>query len=104
MDLRDPRRRTALVALLLVLVLVGWLLTFLVVRSLLGSTADCEVTVGERTVDLSTAQAEAAAAVSARAVRRGLSSSESAGAVAAVADLSKDDARTVASALTGRSR
>lgn len=105
MDLtRDPRRRTALVAAVLVLALVGWVLAFLVVRSLLTRTADCEVTVGQRTVDLTTAQAESAAAVSPRSVRLRLTLRKSARAVAAAAGLSRDDAQVVASALTGRSR
>src|SRR4051794_5225963 len=102
--LRDPRRRTALAALVLLLVLVGWLLVFLVVRGLLEQTADCEVVAGDRTVELSTAQAEAAAAVSAGAVRRGVSGAASEAGVATATRLPDDDARVVASALTGGSR
>jgi hypothetical protein len=105
MDLfRDPRRRTALVAAALVLVLVGSLVVFAVVRGLLPGTAECQVTVGERTVDLPTDKAEAAATLSARAVRLRLSLPTTAKTVTDAIDLSASDARIVASALTGRSR
>jgi len=63
---------------------------------------DCTVSVGERTVDLTTDDAEQAASVSARSVRRGLSAGESTAAVADALDISEEDARVVASALTGR--
>ena len=53
MDLpRDRRTRAALVAGALVLVLVGWSLSFVVVRGLFRATADCEVEVGGRDVEL----------------------------------------------------
>jgi hypothetical protein len=105
MDLtRDPRRRTALVAAALAVVLVGWLLVFVAVRGMVAVSTDCEVTVAGQTVHLTTAQAETAASVSARAVRLGLSLPASAHAVATASDLSGSDARVVASALTGRSR
>jgi hypothetical protein len=105
MDLpRDPRRRTALVAAALVLVLVGWLLVYVAVRALVGSSADCTVRIGTSTVDLSAAQAQSAASASARAVRLSWSLPTTAKAVAAVADLSAGDSEVVAAALTGRSR
>jgi hypothetical protein len=60
--------------------------------------------VGQRSVALSTAEAEAAASVSARAVRLHASPAATARAVGGVLHSSRDDARLVASALTGRSR
>jgi hypothetical protein len=105
MDLpRDRHTRLALVAGALVLVLVGWSLTFVVVRALLRDATGCEVEIGERTVALTTGKAEAAAAVSARAVRLRLSLPASARAVATASGLSASDARVVATALTGRAR
>jgi hypothetical protein len=106
MDLTlDPHRRLVLVvAGVAVLVLVGSLLVFAAVRGLLPGTADCTVTVGKQTVDLSTDEAEAAARVSARAVRRHLPLRTTSVAVADVIDSSDRDGRMVASALLGRSR
>ncbi len=63
---------------------------------------DCTVSAGDRTVEPHTDDAEAAASVSARAVRRGLSAAKSSAAVADAIDISEEDARVVASALTGR--
>jgi RES domain-containing protein len=100
--LHDPRRRPALVAAALALVAVA-LLVVVAVRGLTGAP-ECEVTVGDRTVDLTTAQAESAAGVSARSVRSGLSLPATSTAVARAAGLSAADAGAVASALTGRSR
>lgn len=104
MDLRDPRRRTAVVAAALVLVLVGWLLVVVVVRAVLVHGPDCTVTVGKQAVELSTSQAESAASLSARAVRRGWSSARTANAVATIAHISRGDGQVVAAALTGRAR
>ena len=71
MDLTQERGRriAAVVAGVAVLALVGSLLVFAAIRGLLPGTPDCEVTVGTQTVELSTDEAESAAAVSARAVR-----------------------------------
>jgi hypothetical protein len=106
MDLRDPSRRTAVVAaalaIVLVAVLVAGLLVLVVVRALNGP--DCTVSVGKQSVELSTTQAQSAASASARAVRFGRSLPEAAKAVASKADLSPADSEVVASALTGRSR
>ncbi len=63
---------------------------------------DCTVSAGDRTVELTTDDAERAATVSARSVRRGLSAAKSSAAVADAIDISEEDARVVASALTGR--
>jgi hypothetical protein len=102
MDLRDPSRRTAVVAAALAIVLVTGLLVLVVVRALDGP--DCTATVGKQSVGLSTSQAQSAASASARAVRLGWSLPETAKAVASGADLSAADGEVVASALTGRSR
>jgi hypothetical protein len=106
MDLtRDQRRRLALVvAGVTVLVLVGSLLVIAAVRGLLPGTADCTVAVGKRSVDLTEDEAQAAATVSARAVRLRLPLRTTSVAVADALDSSESDARLVASALTGRSR
>ena len=64
--------------------------------------ADCSVTAGDRTVELSTEEAEDAATISARSVRLGLRPGTTSAAVAAVVDTSAEDARVVAAALTGR--
>ena len=63
---------------------------------------DCTVGAGQRTVELTSDNAEEAATVSARSVRRGLSLRASSAAVADALDLSDEDARVVAAALTGR--
>jgi hypothetical protein len=102
---RDPRRRLALVvAGVTVLVLVGSLLVIAAVRGLLPGTADCTVTAGKRSVDLTEDEAQAAATVSARAVRLRLPLRTTSVAVADPLDSSERDARLVAAALTGRSR
>ena len=100
-----PRGAIAFVAAgVAVLLFAASLLVVAAVRGVLPGTADCEATVGERSVELSTDEAETAAAVAARAVRLRLGLAASADAVAETADLSAADARVVASALTGRSR
>src|SRR3954451_9280870 len=105
MDLpRDRRTRLAFVAGALVLVLVGWSLTYLVVRGLLTDAADCKVEVGQRTVVLTTDKAEVASIAAARAVRLRSSLPASAKAVAKASGLSRSNARFVALALTGRAR
>ena len=63
---------------------------------------DCTVGTGQSTVELTSDDAERAASVSARSVRRGLSAKASSAAVADALDLSDEDARVVAAALTGR--
>jgi len=63
---------------------------------------DCTASVGERTVELTTGDAEQAASISARSVRRGLSVRTTSAAVADGLDISEEDARVVASGLTGR--
>ncbi len=63
---------------------------------------DCTVTAGERTVEITTDDAERAASVSARAVRQGDAPKAASAAVAAELDISEEDAPLVASALTGR--
>jgi hypothetical protein len=105
MDLTRPRQRLVLVvAGVVVLALLGSLLAVAAVRGLLPGTPDCTVTVGKRSVDLSTDEAEVAAKVAARAVRRGLPLRTATVAEAGVLGSSAGDARVVASALTGRSR
>ncbi len=106
MDLiRDPRRRLVLVLSgVVLLALVGSLLALGAVRGLLPGTADCTVTIGERSVDLSTQEAEVAAQLSARAVRRQLPLGQTAAALTELVDLPDRDAPLVVSALTGRSR
>jgi hypothetical protein len=101
----QPRGRIVLVvAAGLAVLLVGTLLVVAAIRGLLPGTADCTVTVGERTVDLSSGDAEAAATAAARAVRRAAPLRRTAARVAVVLDVSERDALLVASALTGRSR
>ena len=103
--LRDPRgRAVAVVAGVVVLLLVGGLLVLAAVRGLLPGTADCAAVMGDRAVELTSDEAEAAAAVAARGVRLRLPLSTTATALAEGLDASEDDARVVASALTGRSR
>ena len=104
---RKPEPRGAILLVLagvLVLLLAGSLLVVAAIRGVLPGTADCEVEVADRTVELTTDQAEVAATVSASAVRQGLGLDAAAKAVGQVADLAQTDARAVASALTGRSR
>jgi hypothetical protein len=62
----------------------------------------CTVSAGNRTIELTTDDAERAAAVSARSVRQRLSARSSTVAVAEALDISDADARVVAAALTGR--
>jgi len=64
---------------------------------------DCSVSVGSRTVDLSSREAESASSIAAGAVRRGQSLETTATALARRLDVPDEDARAVASALTGRS-
>ncbi|MET0837285.1 MAG: hypothetical protein ABWY19_00785 [Marmoricola sp.] len=100
---REPRGAILLVAGgVVVLLVAGSLLVVAAVSGLLPGTADCEVEVGDRTVELSTAEAEIAATVSASGVRQGLGLTATAAAVAEAADLPDADAEVVASALTGR--
>src|SRR6476661_3622468 len=103
MDLiHDPRRRPVLVAAAVALALVVAVLVFVALR--VTGAPEGEVTVGHRTVDLTTGQAESAATVSARSVRLGLSLPTTSKDVARAAGLSAADAGPVASALTGRAR
>ena len=103
--LRDPRRRVAVVvAGVVVLLLVCSLLVWAALRGLLPGTADCVAEVGDRTVELSTDEAEAAAKVAARGVRLRQPLDTTSAALVKVLDSSQTDARVVASALTGRSR
>ena len=64
---------------------------------------DCTVTAGDHTVELSSEQAEKAAAVAAASVREKRSLDKTSDALADRLDSSDPDARIVASALTGRS-
>jgi hypothetical protein len=98
----DPYRIAwVLAALGVVVVLVLSLLVLVGVRWW-GGSGECRVTVGERTVELDSDDAEAASTVAARAVRRRLSAARAERAVAKVLDASDDDARVVTAALTGR--
>ena len=63
---------------------------------------DCTVRAGDRTVDLTADDAEQAATISTRSVRKGLSAKKAATAVADALAISQEDARVVANALTGR--
>ena len=88
----------AVVALVLVLsfvVLIGGYRWF-------PGVVDCKLKAGDRTVELTSEDAERAASVSASAVRRGVSAKTATAAVAEALDISEEDARVVASALTGR--
>ena len=78
------------------------LLTFVVVRGLLPGTADCAVTVGDRTVELDTDEAEAAASSALARCGSGSRCRTARRAGGDVLDFSERDARVVASALTGR--
>lgn len=91
------------VSLVVVLVLVLVLSTVVLVRSLLPGSADCTVTVGDRTVELGRDAAEDAATAAARGVRDRAALSTTTARVARL-DLSDQDAGVVAAALTGRSR
>ncbi|KQT91979.1 hypothetical protein ASG49_08280 [Marmoricola sp. Leaf446] len=101
---RSPVRRLLVVAtaLLVVAVLVVTLLAALGRPSMLPGLADCTATVGDDEVDLTTAQAQRAATVAARAMRLDLRMRTTAEAVAGELDLSDDDAVVVAQALKGR--
>ena len=102
---QEPRGAILLVlAGILVLLLAASLLVVAAIRGVLPGTAGCEVEVADRTVELTTDQAEAGATVSASAVRQGLGLDASAEAVGQVTDLAQTDARAVAAALTGRAR
>ncbi len=105
-DLRDdPGRRVAgVVAGGVVLLLVGTLLVFAAIRGLLPGTADCTVSVRDTTVHLTAEDAREASAVAARAVRLRLPLTTTTTALTDLLDISEEDARAVASALTGRSR
>jgi hypothetical protein len=91
-------------ALLAVAVLVLAALVLLTPLRSLPGQADCTAEVGERSVDLDTGQAERAASVAARSVRLRLPMRTTATAIADVLDSSQEEARVVASALTGRSQ
>jgi len=93
-----------LVALVSIAVLVLSVLVLVVAPQWLPGTADCTVTARDRTVELSTDEAESAASVAARSVRLSVPLRTAAVAVAEVLDIPERDARSVASALTGRSR
>lgn len=96
------RVAAGVVAAVVVLVLVAS--AVVLVRSLLPGSGDCTVTVGDRTVELGRSDAEDAATVAARGVRRGASLPSTTAQVATAFEVSDADARVVASALTGRSR
>ena len=85
-----------------VVLLVVGLLVVLRGPSWLPGGADCTVARGDRTVELSTAEAQRAATVAARAVRLRLPVGTAATAIQDLVDLSDQDARVVALALTGR--
>ena len=99
-------RRPWLVALLVALVVVPLVVAGLVVvlrgPSWLPGVADCTVGRGDRTVELGTGEAQLAASVAARSVRLGLPVGTAATAIQDQVDLSDQDARVVARALTGR--
>lgn len=101
---RSPVRRLVLVgtALLAVAVLVVAVLAALGRTSMLPGVADCTVTVGDDEVSLTTAQAERAATVAARAMRLDLQAGATAEAVAGELDLGDDEAAVVARAVKGR--
>lgn len=102
---RSPVRRLLAVAtaLLAVTVLVVSLLAALGRTSVLPGVADCTATVGDDEVELTTAQAERAATVAARAMRLDLRMRTTAEAISGDLDLGDDDAVVVARALKGRS-
>ncbi len=85
-----------------VVLLVVGLLVVLRGPSWLPGGADCTVARGDRTVELSTVEAQRAATVAARAVRLRLPVGTAATAIQDLVDLSDQDARVVALALTGR--
>jgi hypothetical protein len=106
MDLTQERSRRAAAAVagVAVLGLVVSLLVVAAIRGLLPGTADCTVTIGKQTVELSTDEAEAAAAMSARSVRLRRSFPATTAAVADALDRPARESRLVAAALTGRAR
>ena len=99
-------RRPWLVALLVALVVVPLVVAGLVAvlrgPSWLPGVADCTVGRGDRTVELGTGEAQLAASVAARSVHLGLPVGTAATAIQDQVDLSDQDARVVARALTGR--
>ena len=98
----DPYRIAwVLAAVGVVVVLVLSLLVLVGVRWW-GGSGECRVTVGERTVELSSDDAETASTVAARAVRLRFSAARAERAVARVLDGSDDEVRLVTAALTGR--
>ncbi len=98
----DPYRVVwVLAALGVVVVLVLSALVLVGVRWW-GGSGECQVTVGERTVELGSGDAEAASAVAARAVRKRLSPAKAERAVAEVYDAPDGDVHLVTAALTGR--
>jgi hypothetical protein len=99
-----PRGRLALVAGGVAMLFVVSGLVLATVRGLLPWTADCTVTGRDRTVDLGTGDAQAAATAAARAVRLRTTLARAGAAVASATRLSTDDATVVAAALTGRTR
>ena len=106
METRDPSRTHRLVPGVAAVVVLGLLAASLVI--VLGlprwvpGVSDCTTTVGSRTVELTTRQAERAAARAATAVRREQPLRAASGAVAGVLEVPDRDARAVAAALTGR--
>lgn len=101
---RSPVRRvlTVATALLAVAVLVVALLAALGRTSVLPGLADCTATVDEDEVELSTAQAQRATSVAARAMRLDLRMRATTEALAGELDLSEEDAGVVARAVKGR--
>lgn len=67
-----------------------------------GGSDECRVTVGGRVVEMGSEDAEAAAAIAAKAVRLRLSAPEAERSVGQVLDASDEDVRLVTAALTGR--
>ncbi len=98
-----PRLVWGLAALVALAVLVASLMIVLGVPRWFPGVGECTVTEGDRTVELSTDEAENAASVAAASVRQRRPAGTASAAVAELLDSSESDARIVAAALTGRS-
>lgn len=90
-------------ALTVVVVPVLSLLVLLGVPRWVPGAADCTATVGERTVELSTEDAEGAASIAARSTRLRQSLDRASATIAQALDVDVDEALVLATALTGRS-
>jgi hypothetical protein len=97
-----PRLAWAVAALVAVVVVAASFAIVVGAPRWLPGVGDCTVTVGEDRVALSTEQAEKAATVAAGSVRRKLSLETTSAALADLLGTTDEDARVVASALTGR--